>query len=991
MTAYRLEAGGCIDRTECLHFTFDGRAYEGYAGDTLASALLANGVKLFARSFKYHRPRGVFTAGPEEPNALLTIGSGPRTEPNTNAAMVSLYDGLEAHSQHCWPSLSFDLLAINNLVGPLYSAGFYYKTFMGPGKRAWMFYEPFIRHAAGLGAASSQADPDRYERCNAFTDVMVIGSGPAGLMAAHSAAAAGARVILAEERAALCASLLGDAGTIDGKPASAWRQEAIKKLREYPNVRVLPRTTVYGYYADNTLGAIEQLSDPPGEHAVRQRHYTIYAKEVVIATGSIERPIVFGNNDLPGVMLASGVSTYIRQYAVAQAPAIALYTTHDGAYSLVRDAVNAGVAVAAVIDPRARIGNGARQIIDDTGVELLLGRMVTRGLGRRALKGIEIASIEHGRLKPERRIKIGALAVSGGWTPTIHLPSQRGDKPVWSDEISAFIPGRPRVPWRVAGAAGGTFSLPVCFREGSAAGSAAASDSGFSAAPVKVPEAAGEPVCSRPFALDPTLKFSRSKAFVDLQNDVTTSDIALAHAEGFRSVEHVKRYTTLGMGTDQGKTSNMPGLAVIAALRNKPVPEVGTTRFRPPYVPITIGAIAGARRCQDFRPVRRTPMHEWHQTHAGDMIAAGLWMRPRAYRQPGESIEQACIREARNVRENAGIVDVSPLGKIDVQGPDAAKFLDRVYINGWSRLEVGKARYGVMLREDGFVLDDGTCWRLDEHQFLMTTTTANAAAVLVHLEFLLNVVWPDLRVHVTSITDRWAGMAIAGPRSREVLDSALDEIDMSNETFPFMHFRSASIENIPVLVSRLSFSGELAYEVFVAPRDGLAVWETLLEAGRPCNIMPYGTEALGTLRIEKGHVSGPELDGRTTAADLGLDRMASRTKSYVGSAMQNREGLVASKRSKLVGLVSLDGKPVLAGSQVVTGANKKPGPVLGHVSSACYSPALGKYIGLALVQGGTEAQLGEQLCASYPLKDHHTPVEAVNPCFLDPDGSRMHG
>jgi len=990
VTGYRLDEGGCIDRSQCLRFTFDGRSYEGYAGDTLASALLANGVNLFARSFKYHRPRGLFTAGPEEPNALLTINSGSRTEPNTRATMVALYDGLIAQSQHCWPSLSFDFLAINNLMGAFLSAGFYYKTFMGPGKKAWMFYEPFIRRAAGLGAATSRADPDRYDRLNTFTDVLVIGSGPTGLMAAHAAAETGQRVIIAEERASLCASLLGDTGMIDGKPALTWRQEAVGKLLGHPNVRVLSGTIVYGYYADNTLGAIEHLSEPVIGHAARQRHHTIHAREVVIATGAIERPIVFDHNDLPGIMLASGVSTYIKQYAVTPAPTIALFTTHDGAYSLVRDAVNAGVEVAAVIDPRNKIGKSARQIIDETGVELLLERVVTRGRGRRSLKGIEIASINHGHLTRVRRIGINALAVSGGWTPTIHLPSQCGDQPVWNNEISAFVPGQPRGHWRVAGAAAGTYSLSLCLQEGAVAGSAASDSNGSVPLSENIPVVDEGPVCSHPFALESILAVNRNKAFVDLQNDVTASDIKLAHTEGFLCVEHVKRYTTLGMGTDQGKTSNMVGLELIAARQHKSIPETGTTRFRPPYSPITIGAIVGSHRPGDLKPIRRTPMHFWHQTHGGDMVTAGLWMRPRAYLQSGESIEQACTREARNVRENVGMVDISPLGKIDVQGPDAAEFLNRVYINNWLKLEVGMARYGVMLREDGFVLDDGTCCRLAEHQFLMTTTTANAAKVLVHLEFLLNVVWPELRVRVTSITDQWAGMAVAGPKSRALLASILDKFDMSNAAFPFMHFRSAYLKNIPVLVSRLSFSGELAYEVFTGPHHALDVWETVLQAGQSFGIVPYGTEALGVLRIEKGHVSGPELDGRTVAADLGLGRMASRKKSYVGSAMMDREGLVDPKRGKLVGLLSLDGSPVRTGSQVVERDKATVGPALGHVSSSCFSPALDKYIGLALVQGGSEANLHRQLYASYPIKGHHTPVEVVDPCFFDPDGSRMH-
>ncbi|MEQ9608102.1 MAG: glycine cleavage T C-terminal barrel domain-containing protein, partial [Kiloniellaceae bacterium] len=639
------------------------------------------------------------------------------------------------------------------------------------------------------------------------------------------------------------------------------------------------------------------------------------------------------------------------------------------------------------------IGAQAQAIAQASGAELLLGHAVTRALGGQRLSGIAVAPFDPARGAGDatRQIAADCLRVSGGWTPTLHLASQAGGAARWDDTLTAFLPGAPTQAWRAAGACNGALGAAAALAEGARAGAEAAESCGFAARAVPVPAVADEPLADAPLPVwDARPPHGKGKAFVDLQHDVTASDVSLAHREGFRSVEHLKRYTTLGMATDQGKTSNVIGLALMARERQLSIPEVGTTRFRPPYTPVSLGALAGQARGGHFRPTRRTPMHDWHIANGAEMIEAGLWLRPRIYAQGSETVEQAYVREARRVRESVGMVDVSTLGKIDVQGPDAAEFLNRVYSNGFLKLPEGKARYGLMLREDGFLWDDGTTWRLSETQFLMTTTTANAAPVLTQLEFLLAAVWPELKVAVTSVTEQWAGMAVSGPKSRAVLAAALSDIDVSNEALPFMGVRRGSLDGMPVLVARLSFSGELAYEVYCGAHHGEAVWSRLLAAGKPFGMIPYGVEALGTLRIEKGHVAGPELDGRTTAEDLGLGGMVSSKKTFIGSSMLDREGLTDPKRMKLVGLVSADGGKIRAGAQLVAAGDKaQPPKSLGHVTSTTYSPALEKYIALGLLEDGPQ-RIGATLVATYPLKNIDVAVEVVSSHFFDPDGSRMH-
>lgn len=988
MSGYRLPQGGAlITRDMPVGFTFDGRPHTGFAGDTLASALLATGRRLFARSFKYHRPRGVVSAGPEEPCALVTLRDGARREPNMPATMAELYEGLSAHSQNRWPSLALDVNAINGLFAPLFVAGFYYKTFMGPTRKAWHLYEHVIRRAAGMGAATLEADPDRYERATAHCDVLVVGAGAAGLSAALAAARGGARVILCDEHPAPAQRLSGVTGTVNGQPLLAWTRATMTALRALPNVRVLTRTTAYGLYDGPTVGAVERVADHKAEPVAgepRQRHWTLVPRHIILATGAIERPLVFAGNDLPGVMLADAARSYAENYGVAPGRQVVVFTNNDSGHRAALALAACGVTVAAVIDPRPDGGVAHAEALAAQDIRRLPGAVVARATGGKGVKRAEVHAYDAATGTLGRRLAVldtDCLAVSGGWTPTIHLASQTGGKPVFDETLHAFVPG-PTPPWLTCvGAAAGDLSLDSAIATATRAGSESA----------PVPTVTEEPDGQTLLPLwEVPAPRGGGKKFVDLQHDVTADDLRLAHREGYRSVEHMKRYTTLGMAGDQGKTSNVNAMAVMAEARAATVAEVGTTRFRPPYTPVSLGALAGRAVGAHFRPERRTPMHDWHLAHGAEMIQAGPWLRPRVYRRGGESLDQAIAREARAVREAVGMVDVTTLGKIDVQGPDAPEFLNRVYVNGFGKLPVGKARYGVMLRDDGIVYDDGTTWRLSETRYLMTTTTARAAGVLSHLENLLAVRWPDLRVQVTSVSDQWASVAVAGPRSRETLRRVIPDIDFGDDALPLMGVREGSLNSLPVLVARLSFSGERAYEVYCPFRHGDAMWRAIMAAGEPFGITPYGTEALGVLRIEKGHVSGPELDGRTTLDDLGLGRMASSKKAFIGKVLRHRPALMAADRKVLVGLISETGEPLTGGAHLVTSADPAaPGRSEGHVTSPAVSPALGRPIALGLLERGRDRH-GDVLYATDPLRQRHVKVRITAPCLFDPEGDRLH-
>ena len=962
MTSFRRPEGGtAIDRDETVGFAVDGKRHFGLRGDTLASALLANGVSIMGRSFKYHRPRGVMTAGVDEPNALFTVIRDGVREPNVRATEIEIFDGLAVESQNRWPSLDHDLMAVNQLGGKALAAGFYYKTFMGPaigplrGIRFWMMCEHVIRRAAGLGRPGTAPDESRYERMNAFCDVLVVGGGMTGLRQALEAARTGKRVIVCEIEPRW-------GGGANGEKESEISQ-ITDSLESMPHVTMLARTTVWGFYDGNVLAAVERVTDhlkAPPAGAPRHRHWVVRAGHVALCTGALERPLVFAGNDRPGVMLAGAGRRYAAGYGVLPGRRPVIFTNNDSAYAAAVALRKAGAVIGAIVDMRPAIGAAAQRLADRAGGQLMVGHAV---IGTRGARGIRSVSIARFNAETQSfpggaaEIECDALLMSGGWSPVVHLASQAGAKPVWDESLQAFLPPEPDTRWSVHGAAAGDLDF----------------GHGLSPAPAPVFEV------KHP-----------GKAFVDFQHDVTADDVRLAHREGFRSVEHLKRYTTLGMATDQGKTSNVPGLAIMADALGKPIPDVGTTRFRPPYTAASVGSIA-AERYGELAPRRLTPMHDWHVENGAGMYAAGHWERPESYNRPGETVEQAYIREARTVRHGVGLVDVSTLGKIDIAGPDAAQLLNRVYTNGFAKLAVNKARYGLMLREDGFAMDDGTTWRLAENRFLMTTTTANAGMVMAHLELCLDVHWPDLRVHVASVTDQWAGAAIAGPKSRDVLASCVTGTGVDNDTLPFMSIVHGAISGVPVMICRLSFSGERAYEVYCGAHHGTHVWEALMGAGRPFSIAPYGLEALGALRIEKGHVTAAEIDGRTTARDLRLDWMLSSKKPFVGSAMMNREGLTDRSRRTLVGIVARSGEKLHGGSHVVAGDRDEPGASLGHLTAMCFSPELNAYVGLALVEDGA-GRIGQHLYATDPVRSGtHIPIEIVSHHMVDPKGERMHG
>jgi len=988
----RLPQGGLIDRSQPLDFSFDGAKLCGFAGDTLASALIANGVALVGRSFKYHRPRGIMTAGPEEPNALVTLGEGARAEPNTRATTIELFDGLSATSQNRWPSLKFDVMAINQVFAPLLVAGFYYKTFMWP-ERFWeRVYEPLIRRAAGLGALSGDPDPDAYDRDHGFCDLLVIGGGPAGLSAALTAGRAGLRVILAEEDVRLGGRLLSEQETIDDQPAQLWVDDAAAELASLANVRVLVRTSVFGAYDGRTYGAVEKLSDhlpSPPQGQPRQRFWKIVAQRTLLATGAIEQPVVFGGNDRPGVMLASAVSTYLNRFAAVpldpRTGRAVVFTTGDSGWSTAEDLVKAGIEVAAVIDTRPECGALSRDRLAKVGVRILQGAAVTDALGSR-LKAVRIRD-SAGR---DSLIRADLLAISGGWAPSIGLGAHLGRKPVWSQGLQAFVMDQDAANLTAVGSAAGRYSLRHALLDGQREATRIADERGLSQPARRTLRAEAEQLAAPPIR---AVERHRTKAFVDFQNDVTDKDIALAVQEGFTSVEHVKRYTTLGMATDQGKTSNINGHALLATAMGRSLGETGTILSRPPHQPISIGVLAGPHRESHFRPTRRTPGHAWAQANGASFVDAGLWKRAQWFLRPGETHWLDTVnREVVAVRTGVGVCDVSTLGKIEVQGPDAAILLDRLYANTMSTLAVGRCRYGVMLREDGFVMDDGTVTRLSEHQFFLTTTTANAARVMQHIEYARQVQWPDLDVSACSQTEQWATFAVAGPKARRLLDAMTLDLDVSDAALPYLAAAETRWRGHALRLFRLSFSGELAYEVSGPADQGEALLTALVDAGRELEVTPYGVEALSVLRIEKGHAAGAELNGRTTAHDLGLGKLLSKAKPFIGREMAARPPLTASDRPRLVGLMPIrPSDPIRSGAHLVapgfapTAQNDE-----GHVTSAAWSPTLNSHIALALLVRGPERH-GERIVVHDPLRGADIEAKVTSAVFVDPEGSRLRG
>jgi sarcosine oxidase subunit alpha len=992
---FRLDKTGYINRDKKISFKFNGKKYFGYEGDTLASALLANGIHLVGRSFKYHRPRGFIGAGVDEPNAHVQLYSGAKTEPNAIATTVELVEGLVATSQNCWPSVTFDFGAINNLFNKFFPAGFYYKTFMWPKNFWYKVYEPIIRRAAGLGVAPLKPDPDRYEHKFEYCDVLVAGSGPSGLASALAAAKNGARVILAEDKPRFGGSLLTDEVTIGNKKGKDWADETILQLKSMPNVIVKNRSQVFGYYDHNMMVMFERTRDHienPTEFTPRQRLWYIRAKEVIVSTGSIERPLVFGNNDRPGIILASAAKEYMKVYGVLVGKKPIIFTNNDSAYDTAIEFKKNGVDPL-VVDVRANSKSSIVKEAKNLNINIKFSHGIANSKGYLRVNSATIGKLNSNKSDYEslENVLCDCICVSGNWTPTVHLSSQSGNKLKFDEKINAFIPSESRQNETSIGSANGSFTLKQSLDEGFNKGyelsNKITKKNSKSTIPTSNEKNYGQ---HDKFWCMPLPKNKHYKRFVDFQNDVAVSDIELAVREGFRSIEHVKRYTTLGMATDQGKTSNLNGLQLVSNIEEKIVPEVGHTTFRPPYTPVTIGAIVGREVGKYYRPTRKSPMHEWHEKNNAVFVDAGLWLRPRYYKQDNETLMEASKREAANVRNNVGICDVTSLGKIDIKGPDSAEFLNRVYTNAWMKLPVGKARYGVMLREDGIVFDDGTTTRISENHFHMTTTTAQAVNILAHLEYYLQVVWPELDVNVLSTTEQWAGAALAGPNSRNLLSKLFTDIDVSNEAIPFMGYKEADLFGVPARIFRISFSGELAYEINVESGYGIFMWEKVMELGKEMNIEPYGTEALSTLRIEMGHVAGSEIDGRVISSDLSLEGMLSKKKDFIGKRSLNREAFLDPNREKIVGVVPLDKKSMIPeGSHLVSDSNASlPNPKLGHISASCWSVEYNNPFSLAILKDGKK-RIGEKLFALSPLKNKNIEVEIVSSHYVDSKGERV--
>ncbi|WP_379066768.1 sarcosine oxidase subunit alpha [Mesorhizobium sp. UC22_110] len=993
--AFRISNAGRLTPARTARFTFDGKAYTGVEGDTLASALLANGVHLVGRSFKYHRPRGFLSAGAEEPNALVEIArDGARKTPNVRATVQELYDGLSARSQNRWPSLSFDVGAVNDVASPFFSAGFYYKTFMWP-KSAWKnLYEPNIRSAAGLGVAPDQPDPDHYSSRFAHCDVLVLGGGAAGLAAALAAAETGVRVIVADEQSEFGGALRFESGArIEGQGGWDWAQGVVARLKGMGNVRVLPRTTAFGYYAQNFIGLVERVSDhqaDPGHDVPRERLWQVRAKRVVLATGAIERHMVFADNDRPGVMLASAARTYLNHYGVAVGRNVGVYTANDSAYAAAIDLKKAGVNIAAIVDLR---DNPSGALIDQAraaGIEIHDGRAVTRVGGKLRVSSMTVQPKNGGG---ERTIAIDALLMSAGWTPSVHLFSQSRGKVAFNED-KRFVPGTYAQDCVSVGACNGTDGLAASIDEAYAAGAKAAKETGGKAAKAGKPKVDADEIWSRGMlgsapgaGPDTTVK-----AFVDFQNDVTAKDIRQAVREGMRSIEHVKRFTTNGMATDQGKTSNMHGLAIAADMLGKAIPEVGLTTFRAPYTPVTFGAIISHARGPLFDPTRRTPMYGWAEKHGAVFEDVGQWKRAWYFPRAGEDMHAAVNRECVAVRKTAGLFDASTLGKIEVVGPDAAKFMELLYTNPWEKLEVGRCRYGIMLREDGFIYDDGVVGRLAADRFHVTTTTGGAARVMNHMEDYLQTEFPHLDVWLTSISEQWAVIAVQGPKSRDIIAPLVEGIDMSDEAMPHMSVREGRICGVPTRLFRMSFTGDRGFEVNVPADYGQAVWEALWAEGQKHGAAAYGTEAMHVLRAEKGYIIvGQDTDGTVTPNDAGLDWAVGKKKTdFVGIRGLTRPDLVAKGRKQLVGLRTKDPKIVLEeGAQVVDNPNQPiPMKMIGHVTSSYWSENCGRSIALGLVAGGRD-RMGETLYV--PMPDKVIEVEVTGMVFFDEKGERLNG
>ncbi|WP_022728922.1 sarcosine oxidase subunit alpha [Fodinicurvata sediminis] len=995
MTAFRVAESGRVRHDRPVEFQFDGRRYQGLEGDTLASALLANGVHLLGRSFKYHRPRGILTAGSEEPNALVGTRRGPdRYEPNTRATVQEIWDGLQAESQNRYPRLSFDLGAINDRLYMLFSAGFYYKTFMWPRSFWERVYEPLIRRAAGLGKAPQEPDPDRYAERYLHSDILVVGGGPAGLSAAHSAAKAGASVVLVDESAEMGGHLLSEPGlVIDGQPAWDWLASMLEELRHL-GVRVMSRTTAIGYYHQNFVALCERLSDhlkeaPP--NLPRERLWQVRAGQVVLAQGALEKPLVFDGNDRPGIMLAGAAQTYLHRYGVRVGDRVVVATSHDSAWHAAFDLSDAGSRVEAIVDTRANPSDALKQAAQSRGIRVLAGHTVTGTSGRLRVNSVRVNPVKDGRVGAAETLGCDSLLMSGGWTPSLHLFSHTKGTLRWDEESEAFLPDQQAEACHITGAGRGLWGVEAALQDGDRRGAEAAEAAGQkpeSGAFQVEHDRTGSGETHRELPSD--RKPGRARAFVDYQNDVTAKDIRLAVREGMKSIEHVKRYTTNGMATDQGKLSNMNGLMIAADAVGKAPPQVGLTTFRPPYTPTTFGAFAGYHRGDHFEVVRKTPIDSWAEENGAVFEPVSQWRRAWYFPRQGEDMEAAVARECLATRKSLGIFDASTLGKIEVAGPDAVEFMNRMYTNPWTKLAPGRCRYGLLLGEDGFIRDDGVIGRLSDDLFHVTTTTGGAARVLTMMEDYLQTEWPDLNVWLTSTTEQWATIALNGPNARRVLEPFVEGQDLSPEAFVHMSVAECRVAGFPARLFRLSFTGELSFEINVPARYGRDLWEKLYEAGQQFDICPYGTETMHVLRAEKGFIIvGQDTDGTVTPDDAGMSWAVGKKKTdFVGMRSLSRPDLVAPGRKQLVGLLTEDGSVRLdEGAQVVADPNQSvPMAMIGHVSSSYHSATLGRSIALALLKDGRNLK-GQEVYVPLPSGLHKARV--TDTVFYDPEGERL--
>jgi sarcosine oxidase subunit alpha len=995
----RLAQGGrLIDRSKPQNFTFNGKAMKGYAGDSLAAALLANGQTLVGRSFKYHRPRGIVTSGAEEPNALMNLGQDGRFEPNQRATTTELFDGLQARSQNHWPSLELDIGAVNSYAANLLPAGFYYKTFIHP-RAAWKhLFEPFIRQSAGLGQAPKDRDADRYEHFYAHVDYVIAGGGIAGLQAALELGRSGASVLVCEQNAHWGGRSPVDGVEIDGKPAQDWVETTLKTLESMDNVHLRARIMVAGVYDHGYVLAYERVNDhAPSDTAPRHRLWRIRAGHVVSATGALERPLSFAGNDVPGVMLASAVRDYLVNYAVSVGDRVVVVTNNDDAYRTAIAVKKAGLDVPCIVDVRPTADGDLAAQARALGISIKTGMGIASVMGKRHVTGVKLCrQVGEGAVVED--VSCDVVAMSGGWSPVVHLWSHCGGKLNWDATQAFFRPDHARPPTNqngqgfvtCVGAADGALCAADALGNAANLTRALAGVAGDAALP-SISGPAETPIAATwvmPHGAGPK---KRAKMWLDFQNDVKVSDVQLAAREGYESVEHAKRYTTLGMATDQGKLSNINGLSVLAEALDKDILRVGTTTFRPPYTPISMGSIAGEARDAAFQPIRRTPIHDWHETNGADWEPVGHWRRAYCFRQGNETREQAVIREINATRNGVGLLDASTLGKIIVKGPDAGKFMDMLYTNMMSTLKPGRCRYGLMCSENGFLMDDGVVARLNDDTFLVHTTTGGADTIHAHMEDWLQCEWWDWQVYTANVTEQWAQIAVVGPKARKLLDKLGTDIDLGADALPFMGWTQGKIGGFDARIFRISFSGELSFEIAVPASQGLAFWKALHKAGQEFGATPYGTEALHVMRAEKGFIMiGDETDGTVIPQDLGLHWAISKKKpDYMGKRAQERPHMVDPNRWQLVGLETVDGSVLPDGSYAVAAGENANGQrnTQGRVTSTYYSPTLDRGIAMGLVHNGPD-RIG-QVIEFNTTDGGLIAAKIVDPVFYDPEGEKQ--